>query len=84
MYIMSVLVEPYVAAVVDDKGDDFVGHSLEAARPHEHRHELLPVSLGVGLEVAGIHYFLEIWMYRIIFETVQIYILVRDSCPCVQ
>ena len=52
------LVEPYVEAVVDDERDDVVGHWLEAARPHEHRHELLPVRLRVGLEVAGLKYFL--------------------------
>ena len=54
----SPLVEPYVEAVVDDERDDFVGHSLEAARPHEHRHELLTVRLRVGLDAAGVHYFL--------------------------
>ena len=58
LYNCLCLVEPYVEAVVDDERDDVVGHSLEAARPHEHRHELLPMRLRVGLEAAGVRYFL--------------------------
>ena len=63
---MSVLGETLRGSRVDDERDDVGGHWLEAARPHEHRHELLPMRLRVGLEAAGLQYFLYILIYRII------------------